>query len=314
MHEGQISSAGALLIADTATDLCLTCHAEGNGAVMGTDPSLPPPEKGGGNFVFLLEDNLNDAPNGMYDPIFGEAAGHSIVALAQGLVGDTRHPFSPGGSFPGDQLGCTSCHDPHGNGNFRMLYGVGAVQDDLFTFAYPAPLAVGIGLNVGPESKARHSAYQRGMSAWCANCHGPAYHKTPGGSTFVHVSDRALASHVSAQYNRYDGDRDPLGGNQATAYLPDVPFEDPSNDPGSTTGPSPSSRVMCLSCHRAHASSSPAAGRWDLNVQTLGLDGVASGSYPIPNPYGDASQRRLCWKCHSGGLDGDPTIPQPTLP
>ena len=131
---------------------------------------------------------------------------------------------------------------------------------------------------------------------------------------FVHVSDRALASHVSTQYNRYDGDRAPLGGNQATAYLPDVPFESPSTDLTSTMGPLPSSRIMCLSCHRAHASSSPAAGRWDFDVQTLGEDGVASGSYPIPNPYVDASQRRLCWKCHSGGLDGDVTIPQPTLP
>ena len=55
---------------------------------------------------------------------------------------------------------------------------------------------------------------------------------------------------------------------------------------------------MCLSCHRAHASSAPAAGRWDFNVTFLHEDGAESGSWTIPDPYGDLSQRSLCNKCH----------------
>ncbi len=58
---------------------------------------------------------------------------------------------------------------------------------------------------------------------------------------------------------------------------------------------------MCLSCHRAHASSAPAAGRWDFNVALLDEDGLVSGSYPIPNPYLDPDQGTLCSKCHEGG-------------
>jgi hypothetical protein len=67
--------------------------------------------------------------------------------------------------------------------------------------------------------------------------------------------------------------------------------------------------VMCLSCHRAHATSAPGAGRWDFNVSLLAEDGVESGSYPIPDPYMSASQGTLCTKCHEGG----PPSSEPTL-
>ena len=53
-----------------------------------------------------------------------------------------------------------------------------------------------------------------------------------------------------------------------------------------------------MSCHRAHATSAPNAGRWDFNVLGMAADGVNSGSYKIPNPY-DGGQRSLCNKCHS---------------
>ena len=64
------------LLADEPSDVCLLCHAREAGAVLGLNPLAPPPEKGGGNFVFLLEDNLNDAPDGLLDPIPGDAAIH----------------------------------------------------------------------------------------------------------------------------------------------------------------------------------------------------------------------------------------------
>ena len=55
---------------------------------------------------------------------------------------------------------------------------------------------------------------------------------------------------------------------------------------------------MCLTCHRAHASSGPNAGRWDFNITFLSEDGLESGSYPLPDPYADPAQRSLCNKCH----------------
>jgi hypothetical protein len=196
-----------------------------------------------------------------------------------------------------------------------MLNGVGQVQGGVYTFGWRAPAGVGIPLAVGQESTTSHSAYRDGMSQWCANCHGAAYHGAGSGSAFQHDSNRALGGTVSAQYNRFAGDLNPIGGSQTTAYLPEVPFEDPTSAPDSTVGPTASSRIMCLSCHRAHASSSPAAGRWDFNVQALGEDGQISGSYAIPNPYGDPGQSPLCSKCHeAGSTDGGLVSPQPSFP
>lgn len=285
----------------TASELCLLCHARSAGAVLGLNPLAPPPERGGGNFVFLLEENLNDAADGATRPIPGSVAGHNVVAPAYGLTADTRHGVAPGGSFPSVEMSCTSCHDPHGRSNFRMLWGAGAIRDGLFVFSAPAPEAKGLPLTAAAvERRGAHSAYVSGMSAWCGNCHGD-YHRTVGTERFEHPNDALLTIAVVEQYNRYRGVLDPTGGSPLDAYLPEVPFEDPAAAVESTAGPTASSRLSCLTCHRAHASSAPAAGRWDFAVATLGEDGVVSGSWPIPNPYGDPSQPGLCWKCHAGG-------------
>lgn len=283
------------LLQGSASDVCLMCHARDAGAVLGSNPLVPPPEKGAGNFVFLLEDNLNDGPDGRSAPIPGAAAGHNLVAPAHGLAADFRHAVAPGGTFPSRELGCTSCHDPHGRAGFRMLHGPGPVQDGLALFTAPAPVAIGIDLLTGQEGRDDHTGYREGMSRWCGNCHGRFHDE--GDPDFEHPVDETLDSDERDQYNRYDGDDNPRGGSQASAYLSEVPFEDAAADSGSRRGASLSSRIMCLSCHRAHASSAPAAGRWDFNVSRLADDGVVSGSWALPNPYGP-SQGSLCRKCH----------------
>lgn len=312
MHEDTVAINGNLLLAESPSDLCLMCHAESYGAVLGSDPLVPPPEKGGGNFTYLFEDNLNDAANGMINPILGEAAGHSIVAAGQGLAPDSRYAFAPGGSFPSRELGCTSCHDPHGTDSFRMLNSIGVVQNGVATFTRQAPAAAGISIVVGVESTSNHSAYNSGMTGWCGNCHGNNYHqRATGGSSFRHPTNRALGPSVSQQYNLYNGTASPTGGNQATAFIPEVPFEDLSMMTASTSGPNPSSRIMCLTCHRAHGSSAPSALRWDTNVQKLSADGVVSGSYRIPSPYPTPDQGTLCAKCHQGGAPPNPDLTTP---
>jgi len=315
MHESRdgmvvaVSPSGepGLLLGETPSDVCLGCHATEAGQVFGVSPLMPAVEKGGGNFIFLLEENLNDAPDGASNLIPGDSAGHNLDAPGHGLAADIRHSLSPGGSFPASEMSCTSCHDPHGNAKFRLLYGAGPVQGGLATFTYPAPLAEGIAVDGPGESAGEHTAYQSGMSDWCGNCHG-RYHddfQTPfvpgGGTPLEHPSDEPLDSDIVNQYNAYNGDDDPASGTQATAYLPAVPFEDTNNTTTSSLGPTGASRVMCLTCHRAHASSSPSAGRWDFRVGLLSQDGLASGSFPIPDPYSSLSQGPLCSKCHLGG-------------
>jgi len=297
---------GASLLRDgPASDICLNCHATDSGAVMAFDPLVPSPERGPGNFIFLLSDNLNDGLSGVSNPIPGDAAGHNVRAPGHGLSADGTRMTSPGGTYPANQLKCTSCHDPHGNTNYRMLRGPGNQQGSGGRFTYAAPIATGLGLTAGEvESGANHVAYISGMSLWCANCHFDYlddHNKSL--SNFQHPTDGTLDSDQILQYAIYNGTLDPTGGLQSLAYLAEVPFEDGGNTPSTTNGPTVSSRLMCLTCHRAHATSAPSAGRWDFNVTKLGDDGMISGSYPIPNPYLDPGQDSLCWKCHEGGTD-----------
>ncbi|RKZ14410.1 hypothetical protein DRQ53_11600, partial [bacterium] len=128
-----------LLTDSTPSDVCLNCHATGLGAVFAVDVLNPSPMKGAGNFIFLLEDNLNDGHGGAANPISGDAAGHNLNAPGHGLATDATLTTAPGGTFPAGAMACSSCHDPHGTEDFRMLYGVRTVQGGIATFTNPAP-------------------------------------------------------------------------------------------------------------------------------------------------------------------------------
>ncbi|HUP43791.1 MAG TPA: cytochrome c3 family protein [Thermoanaerobaculia bacterium] len=295
------------------TDTCLICHArpgsETGYGVFGTGVLSPKPQRGAGDYVFLLEDNINDGHRGATTPIMGYQAGHNIISDTKGILADPVNTSAPGGTYPAASMACSSCHDPHGTDAFRLLYGANRLvrgNDGVtYTFTYEAPEAVGVALSGAGESQTNHSAYLSGMSAWCGNCHGD-FHAND--SNMIHPSGSPLGT-IAGNYNAYMGTTDcvenpgtaggPCGtGSQASAYLPEVPFEDPSMGTSSAEGPSAASRVMCLTCHRAHATSAPNAGRWDFALTLIAEDGHESGSYALPNPYDD-NQRSLCNKCHS---------------
>jgi hypothetical protein len=187
------------------------------------------------------------------------------------------------------------------------------VQDGLATFTNPSPTAEGLSIFGGaPEGNANHTAYQGGMSAWCGNCHGDFHNNN---TKLIHPSGSTLGGGIAQAYNLYNGTSDQTGGVQATAYLAAVPFEDAANTTTSTAGPTASSQISCITCHRAHATSAPDATRWDMNVTFLHEDGVESGSYAIPDPYNDLNQRSLCNKCHNKD-EGDemPFVNPPATP
>ncbi len=285
-----------LLIKASPSDVCINCHDTSLGEVFSDDVLSPGTEYGGGNFVFLLTDNINDAYAGANSPILGNAAGHNIISHNKGISADPVLTVSPGGNFPSEILACSSCHNPHGTDTFRFLYGTDRLVQEFYTFTNPAPDAKGLPIFGDGESNSNHTAYQSGMSGWCGNCHGD-FHSKAGGR-MVHPSGSAMGGIVAQIYNLYNGAIDQIGGIQSTAYLAEVPFEDPSMEINTTAGPTASSKVMCLSCHRAHASSAPDAGRWDFSVTRLRDDGEESGSYAIPDPYVSNEQGSLCNKCH----------------
>ncbi len=285
-----------LLLSDSPTDLCLSCHASDNGSVWANNPLSPAAELGGGNFVFSASSNINDGLGGNLYPLTGSHGVHNCISGSENLNADPLNVYSPGGSYPANSLGCTSCHDPHGNENFRMLWGVGHIPAGDFNFVYPAPVAEGLPLTGASESRTLHTAYHSGWTNWCANCHGYFHEHQPVG--FAHPVRGPLAGTTRTSYERYNGTNDPTGGNPLTSYLPEVPFQSSLATTTSTMGPDKRGEITCVTCHRAHGSSAVDAGRWDFSVVDLISDGQISGSFRIPSPYNGQPEHQLCVKCH----------------
>lgn len=305
-----------LLLKPNPTDLCLMCHGQGTTKHNVMSKDVLSPEKrgrgaGGGDFVFLLEDNLNDGPEGDFNIIPGERAGHNIIGT--GLSSDNNFVASPGGSYPSNNLTCISCHDPHGGKQYRFLYGSDTGKSTTsrslgysFTFTVPAPVTQEMPV-FATETRNIHNAYKSGMTEWCKACHKDVHKHN---SAFEHPQDEDLGRKESDNYNSYNGTLDPDNKSLIDPYLAMVPLEwDSTSNSTSYIGPvDQKARVMCLSCHRAHASSGPYSGRWDFNIANWSEEGVASGSYALENPYAATSgdqQQRLCEKCHGLGEPGD---------
>jgi hypothetical protein len=156
------------------------------------------------------------------------------------------------------------------------------------------------------------------MSEWCANCHPAFLNSSTSGVAGKHPAGKGakLNADIARNYSSYMKTGD-LSGIQASAYLALVPFEVGISDvvfldPSSSSGPRfGDANVMCLTCHRAHASPFQNIGRWDFETAFIAdshpqfNDGGASGNDVVNSYYGrnmtaefGETQRQLCNKCH----------------
>ncbi len=300
-----------LLNTGTASDTCLRCHAAYGQFASGTGFGA------GGDFYWVSR-TFSWVSRGSTVMSKGDSHGHNIVAPTKGLAADATLASAPGGTFVSGQMGCTSCHDPHGNDNFRLLYGTEMgpyYAGGRYSFANPAPLAKGNSRTTtsgtGIESNVAHTVYKSGMSKWCANCH--ANFHDDNTTNFVHPT-RAMGSSIAGAYNAYVSTDDLVSGNAATSYWGLVPFEAVTvdvatvNSTNYTQGPTGTDEVMCLTCHRAHASPFQDSARWDMTAR------IMSESHPLATDTGFiqtdvdrkyygytfvAEQKSLCNKCHA---------------
>jgi len=155
------------------------------------------------------------------------------------------------------------------------------------TFTDPVPAAVvPSSYNRAEDTTDTRVAYGAGMGDFCATCH-PDMHVDSG--ELVHEMNANLGSTIAGNYNDYVGSGD-LTGDVSTAYDSLIPFQfDNStdyaalaalavNDGTVTTGPAGTDRVMCLSCHRAHATGWEYATRWDNEIELIVVDGEWPGT------------------------------------
>jgi hypothetical protein len=114
-----------LLIGTDASSTCLSCHMNANDTgpssyhVSTVDAKLgaglaPLHRTPGGDFGWLKK-TYTMTIRGTTSTEQGSSHGHNIIAADFGYTVDPDFTTSPGGgSFPSSQLGCDSCHDPHG--------------------------------------------------------------------------------------------------------------------------------------------------------------------------------------------------------
>jgi hypothetical protein len=148
------------------------------------------------------------------------------------------------------------------------------------------------------------------MSEWCANCHAALISGSAARKVHPAGENSKFSPEIASDYNAYVGSGN-MTGNASTAYTSLVPFEigtkdysvlkqmAQSNGPGSP-GADTKANVMCLSCHRAHASGWDHATRWNMKSAFL----VYNGNYPgiedpaIPSDISQGRTRTETWRAY----------------
>ena len=261
--------------------------------------------------------------------------------FADGTTASTGLPIFNSGSY-------TSSAAPTAGvsavGAYRLLAGVGYQPKSLagsFGFTNPSPNAVAPSTynattNVTAAGVADRVAYGKGMAEWCANCHTAMLENsyTSGMKGLVHPagSNAKLTATIAANYAAYvsSGIMSGTGGN----YSALAPFEvgGTYDNAGYTaliafqaapTAPTTQNNVICLSCHRAHASGFESMARYYLGNEFMTIaDSANAASYDtsttenkINTGYSVAQQqaayngrpatvfgpwaRNYCNKCHA---------------
>jgi len=180
-------------------------------------------------------------------------------------------------------------------GTYRLLAGKGYIQKSTAgtPFVSDPPSAVSpVNYNRAETASDTRVAYGAGMSEWCQNCH-PQIHGIVGGGSIGHPVGKSarFTGEIIANYNSYIASGN-LNGSPSSSYSSLVPFEMGTDDYASLKavansdgsnrkGADGESRVMCLSCHRAHASGWDSATRWNMQSEFI----VHNGKFPGNDNY-----------------------------
>ena len=182
-------------------------------------------------------------------------------------------------------------------GVYRILGGVGYAPKSYSTvpFVNPAPDAVApssydkVETSNSDPTKQVVVAYGKGISEWCANCHGAMLENAyvSGMKGLVHPAGNAakITAPIAANYQSYvsSGVLTATGTNYSNL----APFENGTNDyvalKAFVTAPAAADstkNVACVSCHRAHASGFESMVRYFLGNEFITVaDGASLAVY-----------------------------------
>lgn len=251
--------------------------------------------------------------------------------LSTGVIATAGAPIVDSGSYDNSPAPASG----QAVGVYRLLAGAGYTKGGVTYAGVPAAVAPA-SYNRTEASSQTRVAYGHSLTGghtswgrWCATCH-PDMHSDTS-PIFVHPVDRNLSGTVVSAYNAYVA-TGKLTGAPANSYLTLVPFAETTanyatlaahakSDGSYLQGPSGSSRINCLSCHRAHAGGWEHALRWNGESTFLVYGGAWPGTdttpdlpefargrtavetraayYDRPSTAFAGYQRSLCNKCHA---------------
>lgn len=294
--------------------------ATDNGYVADTDNTTAP---GGGTTSFS---SLNLGCQSCHDP-------HSQVRrlsdgsyVRGGTRGSATAPIIASGSYDNSAVPAAG----QAVGAYRLLRGLNDTSQGV-TFT-------GVAIAVAPSTYNQTEATNQVRVAygatgintwgnWCATCH-QGMHSS---GNVVHPVDESLGSTIAANYNAYVKSGD-LTGLATASFTSLVPFAENTgdltvlaghakNNNSQLGGPGSTDKVMCLSCHRAHATGWPEMLRWNTEGEFMTYNSLYPGTDSTPTvpqfargrlaaetqaAYYDrpvtafaSYQRVLCNKCHA---------------
>jgi predicted CXXCH cytochrome family protein len=273
------TSTSFLLVGTDQSSTCLSCHEHAGDTgpssyhistasadlTAGTAPLQRTP---GGDFGWLRKTYTFSTESEA-----GDLHGHNVVALDKSYNVDARNATAPGGTFPSANLGCQSCHDPHGTarrladgtyvrptasagavyapisgsgsygaipgaglavGAYRLLRGLGDT--------YGGATFSGVAIAVAPSSynkkedvnQVRVAYGGTGSNTWGNWC-GTCHPNMHSSGNNVHPVDQSLGAAVAANYNAYVKSGD-LSGTSADSFLSLVPFVENTGDIATLAG------------------------------------------------------------------------------
>ncbi len=294
-HRAHTAGAAKLLI-DDVPNLCLTCH--GSAAPGANTDVMDGVFDTGGNLLGGGFANFKGSPTTSSHSIDGSqknAWGSGTTWSStydcagchnpdSGLVwpGAPTWGISPGAlpTYPGRgqnvtmPLTCTSCHDPHGGRNYRLLqqrmHPDSPQQTDPPGYVLVTSNEPGGQNPDQPGYTPNYTSpnYRLGLGDWCTGCH-YTYHQEVSVQPFNAEDGKGLITRYRHKMNMTLG-----------ALTTNLPLEDPAGD-----GKNGNDQVFCVTCHYAHGS----------NVSMTGQATVA--------PTNDSAllridNRGVCEDCH----------------
>ncbi|MCL4534136.1 MAG: hypothetical protein M1370_03125 [Bacteroidetes bacterium] len=244
----------SLLKISSEYGLCTSCHASAGAATTDVvDGTL----SGGGN--------LN---GGLFNVATTGATSIHTVNTGVTTVPDynATDTMGSGTGTLTRALNCTSCHDPHGNANYRMLLG-----------GLDGKATVSVTSN---ETVASYTAtnWATGTTQFCASCHNlDKVSSATGDSSGVH------RHFVDVQLSTYGGSQGPL-----TTILPMQ---------NSTPGTVSNAVVVCMTCHKPHGTSVTNLGTNNysagVTIANVSIDTTGNPTYLLR-----MNNRGVCEDCH----------------